>query len=134
MHAGQLRRTNLTAAWVWRQMIEATPWSHKTRHLVRDRDAVYGRDSRQHAGRIGIDAIGTPAWSPRANAVTERIIETRCRECLDHFIEVNEHHLSSILADFVAYHNQERPHRTLGFHTPEPRLRPTTGPCGHTQC
>src|SRR5438874_13318518 len=62
------------------------------------------------------------------NAVAERIIGTLRRECLDHFIVVDELHLLSILADFVAYYNQERPHRTLGLQTPEPRLRPTTGP------
>ena len=40
---------NSTAAWVWRQVIEATPWDNKPRLLVRDRDAVYGRDFRQRA-------------------------------------------------------------------------------------
>jgi putative transposase len=119
---------NPTAAWVWRQLIEATPWSIKPRHLLRDRDAVYGRDFRQRARRIGVDAIATPVRAPRANAVAERVIGTLRRECLDHFIVVDEHHLSSILAAFVAYYNQERPHRTLGLQTPEPRLRPTTGP------
>ena len=43
---------NPTAAWVWRQLIEATPWDRKPRHLLRDRDAVYGRDFRQRARRI----------------------------------------------------------------------------------
>ena len=38
---------NPTAAWVWRPVIEATPWGNKPRHLLRDRDAVYGRDFRQ---------------------------------------------------------------------------------------
>jgi hypothetical protein len=38
---------NLTAAWVWRQVLEATPWGHKPRHLLHDRDAVYGRDLRR---------------------------------------------------------------------------------------
>src|SRR5881227_1321248 len=59
---------NPTAAWVWRQLLEATPWGQKPRHLVRDRDAVYGRDLRKRARRIGIDAIATPVRSPRAKA------------------------------------------------------------------
>ncbi len=59
---------NPTAAWIWRQLIEATPWGHKPRHLLRDRDAVYGRDFRRRARRIGIDAIATPVRSPRAKA------------------------------------------------------------------
>jgi len=57
-----------TAAWVWRQVIEATPWGSKPRHLLRDHDAVYGRDFRQRTRRIGIDAIVTPVASPRAKA------------------------------------------------------------------
>ena len=77
---------NPTAAWVWRQLIEATPWGHKPRHLLRDRDAVYGRDFRQRARRIGIDAIASPIHSPMANAIAERVIGTLRRECLDHVI------------------------------------------------
>ena len=92
---------NPTAAWVWRQVIEATPWDQKPRHLLRDRDAVYGRDFRARAERIGIDAIATPVASPRANAVAERVIGTLRRECLDHFIMLNERHLRSVLTEFV---------------------------------
>src|SRR5919202_4027189 len=58
---------NPTTAWVWRQLIEATPWGNKPRHLLRDRDSVYGRDFRGRARRIGIAAITTPIASPRAN-------------------------------------------------------------------
>ena len=41
---------------------------------------------------------------------------------------LNEQHLGSVLTEFVRYYDQDRPHRTLGLQTPEPRLRPTTGP------
>jgi transposase InsO family protein len=119
---------NPTAAWVWRQVIEATPWGQKPRHLLRDRDAVYGRDFRQRAGRIGIDAVATPIRSPRANAIAERVIGTLRRECLDHLIVLDEQHLRSTLAEFVHYYNAERPHRTLGLQMPEPRPPQTSGP------
>ncbi len=119
---------NPTAAWVWRQLIEATPWGRKPRHLLRDRDAVYGRDFPQRDRSIGIDAIATPVRTPRANAIAERLIGTLRRECLDHVIVLDEQHLTSILREFAAYYNLERPHRTLGLQTPELRLRPTTGP------
>jgi len=119
---------NPTAAWVWRQVIEATPWGHKPRHLLRDRDAIYGRDFRQRARRIGIDAISTPIHAPKANAVAERVIGTLRRECLDHVIVLDEHHLLSVLGEFVAYYNEDRPHRTLGLQTPKLKPRPTTGP------
>ena len=78
---------NPTAAWVWRQLIEATPWGQKPRHLLRDRDAVYGHDFRQRARRIGIDAVTTPVRSPRANSIVEHVIGTLRRECVDHLIE-----------------------------------------------
>ena len=120
--------SNPTAAWVWRQLIEATPWGNKPRHLLHDRDAVYGRDFRRRARRTGIDAIATPVRSPRANAVVERVIGTLRRECLDHVIVLDEQHLRSVLAEFVRYYNQDRPHRTLGLQAPEPKLRPRTGP------
>src|SRR5947209_10056330 len=81
---------NPTAAWVWRQVIQATPWGSKPRHLLRDHDAVYERDFRQRAKRISIDAIVTPVASPRANAVAERVIGTLRRECLDHLIVLDE--------------------------------------------
>ena len=119
---------NPTAAWVWRQVIEATPWGHKPRHLLHDRDRVYGRDFRKRAGRIGIDAIASPVHAPTANAIAERVIGTLRRECLDHLIVLNERHLMAVMREFVAYYNQERPHRTLGLQTPEPLLRPVTGP------
>lgn len=32
-----------TAAWVWQQIIEATPWGRQPKHLIHDRDAVYGK-------------------------------------------------------------------------------------------
>jgi transposase InsO family protein len=63
-----------------------------------------------------------------ANATVERVIGTLRRECLDHLIVLNEQHLRSVLAEFVDYYNAERPHHTLRLQTPEPRLRPTTGP------
>ena len=117
-----------TAAWVWRQLIEATPWGNQPRHLLRDRDAVYGRDFHQRARRIGIDSIATPSRAPRANAVIERVIGTLRRECLDHLIVLDERYLMSVLAEFVRDYNEERPHRTLRLQMPSPRPRPMSGP------
>jgi len=118
---------NPTAAWVWRQLIEATPWGQKPRHLLRDRDAVYGRDFRKRAQRIGVDAIARPIHALKANAIAERVIGTLRRECLDHVIVLDEQHLRSVVTEFLRYCNKERPHRTLGLQTPQLKVRPTTG-------
>ena len=50
-----------TAEWVWRQVIEATPWGAKPRFLIRDRDRSYGGDFIARAKRIGIATVLTPA-------------------------------------------------------------------------
>jgi transposase InsO family protein len=116
-----------TAAWVWRQLIQATPWGRAPRYLLRDRDAVYGRDFVARARGLGIETLLTPVRAPRANAVAERLVGTLRRECLDHVVVVNERHLQAILSGFVRFYNHERPHRTLTLETPEPVARSTTG-------
>jgi hypothetical protein len=42
-----------TAAWIWRQLLEATPWRRQPVHFIHDRDAVYGRDFDRHAAQLG---------------------------------------------------------------------------------
>ena len=117
-----------TAAWVWRQLIEATPWGQQPRYLVRDRDAVFGGDFVPRARRLGIETRLTPIRAPRANAVAERVVRTFRSECLDHLVTVNERHLRSVLREFVGFYNAERPHRGLALETPHPAARPATGP------
>jgi transposase InsO family protein len=117
-----------TSAWIWRQLIEATPWGRTPRYLLRDRDAVYGGHFVPRARRLGIDTLLSPIRAPRANAVAERVIGTLRRECLDRLVVVNERHLRAILAEFVRFYNAQRPHRTLRLETPVPVARPSAGP------
>ena len=117
-----------TAAWVWRQLIAATPWGRGPRYLLRDRDAVYGRDFVARASGLGIETVLTPIRAPRANAVAERLVGTLRRECLDHVIVLNEAHLRAVLAEYAAFYNAERPHRSLELGTPIQRIRPAVGP------
>ena len=86
------RRTvmHLNAEWVWRQMINATPWGTRPRYLIRDRDRCYGRDLIARTRGIGIKTVLTPIATPQANAIAERLVGTMRRECLDHMIVVNE--------------------------------------------
>jgi transposase InsO family protein len=116
-----------TAAWVWRQLVEATAWGRRPKHLIRDRDRVYGGDFRGRATALGIDSVLTPVRAPRANAIAERVIGTLRRECLDHVIAVDERHLGTILTEYVHYYTTERPHRTLRLETPRPASRSPVG-------
>jgi transposase InsO family protein len=107
-----------TAAWIWRQVIEATAWGRQPQHLIRDRDNVYGADFGSKLARAGIEDIRTPYRAPLANSVAERVVRTFRQECLDHVIVLNERHLLTWLNEFVRYYNRDRPHRTLDLQTP----------------
>jgi putative transposase len=120
--------SNPTAAWIWRQLVQATPWGRAPQFLIRDRDRVYGSDFPARAARLGIRTVLTPVRAPRANAVAERLVGTLRRECFDHLIVVNERHLRAVLAEFARYYNAARPHRALDLETPQPACRPQQGP------
>lgn len=107
-----------TADWVWRQLIEATPWGAQPRHLIRDRDCCYGGSFNRRVARLGINAILTPVQAPKANAVAERLVGTLRRECLDRVIVLNERHLRRVLREYLDHYNRARPHRALGLETP----------------
>jgi transposase InsO family protein len=113
-----------TAAWVWRQLIEATAWGRQPRYVLRDRDAVYGRAFAAQAAALGTDTLLTPFRAPRANARAERVIRTLRQECLDHVLVLNEQHLEAVLTEYVAYYNTQRPHRSLGLVPPLPGAPP----------
>ncbi len=109
-----------TAAWIWQQLLEATPWSRQPRFLIHDRDAVYGADFDLQLASLGIAGVRTPPRAPNANAVGERIVRTIRTECLDHLIVFDERHLGAVLAEFADYYNRDRPHRSLGLESPLP--------------
>jgi transposase InsO family protein len=117
-----------TAAWVWRQLVEATAWGRRPRFLLRDRDAVYGGDFAKRAAALGIETLLAPVRAPKANAVAERVIGTLRRECLDHLIVLSERHLRAVLAEFTRYYNRDRPHRTLRLQPPRPPAITVRGP------
>ncbi|MDA1147832.1 MAG: integrase core domain-containing protein [Chloroflexi bacterium] len=118
-----------TAAWVWQQMIESTPWGRKPGVLLRDRDRCYGADFIARAARIGIETVLTPIHTPQANGVVERLIGTLRRECVAHIIPLNERHLRQVMREYVVYYNDTRPHRTLALEPPEgARIPQRNGP------
>ena len=81
-----------TAAWIWRQVIEATAWGRQPQHLIRDRDNVNGADFGIKLASAGIEDIRMPYRAPPANSVAERVVRTFRQECLDHVIVLNERH------------------------------------------
>src|SRR5262249_24533496 len=58
-----------TAAWVWRRLINATPWGRIPAHFVHDRDAVCRCAFAATAAAVGIGSVLPPVRAPRANAI-----------------------------------------------------------------
>ena len=96
--------THPTVAWVWQQLLNATPDGRQPRQLIHDGDGVYGVDFDARLEGLSIHGIRTPVLAPKANAVAERMVRTFRRECLDHVMVLNEDQLMTILSEFVAYY------------------------------
>ena len=88
------------------------------RFLVHDRDSCYGTSFDRRVRNLRIAQARTPFRSPRANAIAERWVRLVSTECLDHLFIINEGHLQKVLAEYVVYFNDWRPHRSIGQRAP----------------
>jgi putative transposase len=110
-----------TAPWIAGQIREAFPFDETPRHLIRDRDAVYGDCFRECLERMGIEEVLIAARSPWQNPYVERLIGSIRRECLDHVIVLDEAHLKRVLGSYFSYYHRARTHRSLDDNAPCPR-------------
>ena len=111
-----------TASWAAQQIREAFPWDTGPRHLIRDRDGIYGATFRATVAAMGIEDVVTAPRSPGQNPYVERVIGSIRRECLNHVIVLNERHLRQILSSTLDYYHRSRTHLSLEKDCPEPRL------------
>jgi hypothetical protein len=107
-----------TAEWLSHQISEAFPWEQTPRHLIRDRDGAYGEAFKRRLHAMGIRDRPTAPRSPWQNAYVERLIGSIRRDCVDHLIIVDEHHLRCLLRDYAAYYNRLRTHLSLNKDAP----------------
>jgi transposase InsO family protein len=108
-----------TAEWVAQQIVECCGWDREPpRFLIRDRDSRYGSLFDRRIRSLGISQIRTPFRAPQANAIAERWVRSIRQECLDHTFIFSERHLRWVLAEYVTYFNQWRPHRSIGQRAP----------------
>ena len=121
----RLRHFNITehptAEWTGRQLIEACGLEESPRHLIRDRDQVYGERFSRQARMLDVREAVIAPRSPWQNAYAERVIGSIRRECLDHVVVLGERHLRGILSTYVDYYNETRTHLSLAKDAPEPR-------------
>jgi putative transposase len=96
---------------------------HRQRNSLPELDSVavkkYRRASRIEA--MGITEITTAPHSPWQNAYVERVIGSIRRECLDHIVIFNEHHLRRVLSSYVDYYQRSRTHLSLQKDCPDSR-------------
>jgi transposase InsO family protein len=115
-----------TAQWALQQLREAIPADHAYRFLIHDRDRIFSQQLNQQVRHLGLRILKTPARSPQANALCERLLGTLRRECVDLVIPLTENHLRGILTEWVQHYNHGRPHMALGPGIPQtPRHLPT---------
>jgi putative transposase len=110
-----------TAEWTGQQLREAFPFDQLPRYLLRDRDAIFGKDFRDQVRDMGIREVLSTPRSPWQRAYVERVIGSIRRECLDHVIVFHESSLRRILGSYLDYYHRSRTHLSLGKDSPEPR-------------
>jgi putative transposase len=112
--------THPTAAWTLQQLREAIPSDHRYRFLIHDGDGIFSPQLDQSIRHMGLRVLRTPARSPKADSLCERIIGTPRRECLDFLIPLTENHLRIVIKNWVAHYSRGRPHSSLGPGIPDP--------------
>ena len=106
---------------VAQQITEAFLWDSAPRHVIRNRDSVYGDLVRARIKAMGLEEVVTAPRSPRQNPFVERMIGSIGRECLDHLIVIDERHRRCILASYFNYYHRSRTHLSLSKDSPVPR-------------
>ena len=115
-----------TSQWISQQLVEAFPFEEAPRFLLRDQDGKYGKAVLGRIKSMGIQDTPTSPASPWQNPYVERLIGSIRRECLNHFIILNEAHLKRILGCYFEYYHRSRPHLSLDRNSPEARVRQHT--------
>ena len=110
-----------TSVWTGQQIVEAFPWDTVPKYLIRDRDGKFGDEFNRRVSAMGIEQVVTSRQSPWQNPYVERVIGSIRRECLDHVIIFNEHHLRRVLREYLDYYHCNRTHLGLNKDCPEPR-------------
>ena len=133
-HRRRLIHFNVTAhptsEWTAQQIAEAFPWDMAPRHLLHDRDSIYGGPFRQRVRGMAVREVPAAPRSPWQNPYVERLIGSIRRECLDHVPVFNEASLRWTLKSYFQYYGHSRTHLSLAKDAPDERAvqPPELGP------
>lgn len=116
-----------TAAWTSQQIVEAFAERDAQRYILHDRDGVYGDDVHLRIASLHMEELLTAPQSPWQNPYVERLIGSIRRDCLNHFVILNAHHLKRTLASYFGYYHELRTHLGLDKECPFPRAVSSSG-------
>ncbi|MEP7043500.1 MAG: integrase core domain-containing protein [Dokdonella sp.] len=60
-------------------------------------------------------------YCPQQNGMVERVIRTLKEQCVHRQRFETQQHASRVIADWIQFYNNRRPHQTLGMKTPDER-------------
>ena len=100
------------------------------KYLIHDRDGKFGPLFTAVADGSGTKEVETPARTPQANGICERLIGSLRRECLDHVLVHDDKHLQRVVTEYTTYFNEDRPHQGIGQRIPNHFDLPTSKPSG----
>ena len=86
--------------------------------MIRDNDKKYGGQFQHVVDGADVELLKIPVEAPRANAFCKRFLGSLRRECLDYMLILSERHLRRVVADYVIYFNQARPHQGIDQRIP----------------
>ena len=113
--------TSPSADWTARQVLQTFPYDTRPRFLIHDQDRIFAGDVARRVRSMGIEEVLTAPGSPWQNGYCERLIGSIRRECLDHFVVLNECHLLRVLRSYASYYHASRTHRALDGDSPDGR-------------
>jgi transposase InsO family protein len=86
----------------------------KHRHLIHDRDPLFGGQFQALLRSAGIESVRTRPRSPNLNTYAERFVRSIKEECLSKIVPIGERHLRLAIEEYAAHYHLERNHQGLG--------------------
>jgi putative transposase len=109
--------TNPTEAWVREQtqnyLQDAKAEKLPVKMVFHDNDTKFSKAVDQDLRSRRIKVCKTAFRAPNTNAFVERFIQTLQHECLDHFVVLGQRHFDYLVAEWLEYYHEERPHQSL---------------------